>query len=77
MVVYSLEVVHDMPCIPSTKFMNYVESVLHIEWLSVLLIVLTHVAIQVVYSHYMLTLPWNVCGMLNFDIFVLSKKICW
>ena len=36
---------------------------------------LTHVAIQIVYCHHMLHLLWNVCDMLNFDTFILSKKI--
>ena len=40
-----------------------------------LLIILMHTAIQVVYHHYMLVSFVNVCGMLNFDTFVLSKNI--
>ena len=36
----------------------------------------TYVAVQIVYYYcYILTPLWNVCDMLNFDTFVLSKKI--
>ena len=45
-----------------------------IEQHGALLIVLMHAAFQAVYSHNMLHLPWNVCGILNFDNF-LSKKV--
>ena len=39
------------------------------------LVLLTHAAIKVAYHNYMLTSCVNVCGMLNFNTFVPSKKI--
>ena len=66
MVMYSLEVIHYTPCIPSLTSWIMLLWISRIEKCSALLIVLTHKAIQVVYSHYILTLSMECLWYVKF-----------
>ena len=71
----SSEVAHDTPCIASLTYEQCCYQCCGLNIAQRLLIVLTHMAIQVVYSHYVLTPSMECLWYVKFDILVLSKKI--
>ena len=55
-------------------FTEFTDQQCHVLNNSGVLLILAHVAIQVVYCHYMLTPSWNVCGMLILTPFFQAKR---
>ena len=73
LVVYSLAVDHETFCIPSLQTSSKLYRCLVLNNLGVS-IVLTHTTIQVAYCHYMLTLSYNVCGILKLTLLFEARR---